>query len=65
MLKWLSVIVVVVVASTLLDAGSGKRPRLGALPGDLQWRVGGRMLRFPFMSTLLLSLLAWGLYRLL
>ncbi|MCB1889498.1 MAG: DUF2905 domain-containing protein [Rhodocyclaceae bacterium] len=65
MLKWLIVIVVIVVASALFDARPGRRPRLGALPGDLQWRMGGRVLRLPFMSTILLSLLAWGLFRLL
>ena len=65
MLKWLLVIVVIVVVSTLAQSAASRWPRLGELPGDVRLRVGGRVLRFPFMSTILLSLLAWGLFRLL
>lgn len=65
MLKWLMVVVVVVLVGGLISARPGRHLRLGMLPGDLSLRIGGRAFRFPFASTLLLSLLAWLLLRLL
>lgn len=65
MLKWLLVIVVIVIVSAVLQPGTSHRLRLGALPGDLQLRVAGRVLRLPFTSTILLSAAAWALFRLL
>lgn len=65
MLKWLMVVAVVVLVGGLIDARPTRRLRLGTLPGDLTLRIGGRAYRFPFASTLLLSLLAWLLLRLL
>jgi hypothetical protein len=41
------------------------RLRLGRLPGDLRFRLRGRDYLLPFASTLLLSLLAALLFRLL
>jgi len=57
MIRWL---VVVVLASILF---SGLMPWLrrfgfGRLPGDLDFRLFGREISIPLMSTLLLSLLA-------
>jgi len=64
MLKWLLVIVMIVVVSGLLDSGP-RRWRAGHLPGDLRVTVAGRTLQLPFTTTILFSLAAWGLFRLL
>lgn len=63
MLKWLLVIVIVVLVTGLIQPGVAQRLRLGQLPGDLSCRFRGRLYRFPFASTLLLSLVAWLLLR--
>jgi hypothetical protein len=57
MIRWL---IVVLLASILF---SGLMPWLrrfgfGRLPGDLEFRLFGREINIPLMSTLLLSLLA-------
>ena len=39
--------------------------RVGRLPGDVSFRLRGRVYHFPFATTLLLSLFALLLYRLL
>jgi len=64
MLKWLVVIVLIVVVSGLLQSRPG-RLRPGRLPGDLRLTVAGRTLYLPFATTILLSLAAWALLRLL
>ncbi|ANQ83578.1 DUF2905 domain-containing protein [Azoarcus olearius] len=63
MLKWFVVVVIVVLVSGLIQPGLARRLRLGYLPGDVAIRVRGRSYRFPFATTLLLSLLAWLLLR--
>jgi len=42
-----------------------RRFGLGRLPGDFDFTLFGRRWSFPLMSTILLSLLAMGLARLL
>lgn len=64
MLKWLLVTVLALVVF------SGLRPLLGRLgvgrlPGDLNFRAGGRDWSLPIASTIVLSLIAAGLARLL
>lgn len=64
MLKWLLVTVLALVVF------SGLRPLLGRLgvgrlPGDLSFRAGGRHWSLPIGSTIVLSLIAAGLARLL
>lgn len=59
MLKWFVVIVLIVLVTGLIQPGLAHRLRLGRLPGDLAFRLRGRTYRFPFATTLLLSLLAW------
>ncbi|HCX33972.1 MAG TPA: DUF2905 domain-containing protein [Rhodocyclaceae bacterium] len=62
-MKWIMTLVITVVVAGLY------LPRLTAwlgltrLPGDISVRVGGRELRFPFGSVVLLSLLATALFR--
>ena len=63
MLKWALVLFLVVVLLGLMHPGLAARLRLGRLPGDLRFRLRGRDYRFPFASTLLLSLLATLLFR--
>ncbi|MEN9317104.1 MAG: hypothetical protein RIS35_3497 [Pseudomonadota bacterium] len=64
MLKWLLVTVLALVVF------SGLRPWLarlgvGRLPGDLNFRAGGRSWSLPIASTVVLSLIAAGLAKLL
>jgi hypothetical protein len=63
MLKWFLVIVVLVLATGLMQPGLARRLRLGRLPGDLRFSFRGRAYHLPFATTLLLSLLAWLLLR--
>ena len=65
MLKWLLVIVLVVMLTGVLGSRPARWLKLGDLPGDLRWRLGKRQLHFPLTTTLLLSLVAWLLVRLL
>lgn len=62
MLKWILTLVITVF---LLGIWTPHGRRLGRLPGDLAVRFRGRIYTFPFASTLLLSLLAFLVSRLL
>jgi len=64
MLKWLLVTVLALLVF------SGLRPMLGRLgvgrlPGDLHFRAGGRDWSLPIASTIVLSLIAAGVAKLL
>lgn len=64
MIRWL------LVTALALFIFSGLMPWLrklgvGRLPGDLNFRLFGREWSIPLMSTILLSLLAMGLARLI
>jgi Protein of unknown function (DUF2905) len=64
MLRWLittfiALLIISAVAPWLRKIG------IGRLPGDLQFRIRGREYSLPFASTVLLSLLVWGLSRLI
>lgn len=65
MLKWAIALCLAVVLVGLLRPRAASRLRLGRLPGDLHFRYRGRDYLFPFTSTLLLSLAATLLFRLL
>lgn len=65
MLKWLLVLSVAVFIIGLLQPRLTALLRLGRLPGDVRLRLRGRDYVFPFTSTLVLSLLATALFRLL
>lgn len=60
--KWLLTVVLAVVVVGIALPRWRARARL---PGDLSLSYRGRRYDFPFMSALLLSLLAWALFRLL
>jgi hypothetical protein len=64
MLKWLVTLLLALVILAMVTPLFG-RISLGRLPGDLRIPVRGRMYYVPFTSTVLLSLLVWGIGRLL
>lgn len=64
MLRWL------LVTALALFLFSGAMPWLrklgvGRLPGDFEFRLFGRLWSIPLMSTIVLSLIAMGLARLI
>jgi hypothetical protein len=64
MLKWLVTLLLALVILAMVTPLFG-RISLGRLPGDFRIPVRGRMYYVPFTSTVLLSLLVWGIGRLL
>lgn len=64
MFKWLVVLLAVVFVLGLLQPRLARRLQLGRLPGDLRFTWRGREYVFPFVSTLLLSLLLTAMVRL-
>lgn len=65
MLKWLIALVLAVVVLGFMQPRAAAWLRLGHLPGDIRLRIRKREYAFPIMSSLLLSLLATLLLRLL
>ena len=64
MLKWLLTLLLVLVILAVATPLAG-RIALGRLPGDFRIALRGRVYYVPFASTVLLSLLVWGIGRLL
>lgn len=63
MLKWpLTLLVALAVLSIAMPWLS--RLGVGRLPGDMRFRLRGREYAIPFSSTVVLSLLVWGIGRL-
>ena len=65
MLKWLIALFAAVVVVGILQPRLAAWLRLGRLRGDVRFRWRGREYAFPFVSALLLSLLATLILRLL
>ncbi|MDO8931942.1 MAG: DUF2905 domain-containing protein [Rhodocyclaceae bacterium] len=65
MLKWLVAVFVAVFVLGLVQPRLAAWLGLGRLPGDVRLRWRGRELVFPFVSTLLLSLVATLILRVL
>lgn len=63
MLQWIIVVVVLVFVVGAFRSSLSRMFRLGRLPGDLNFSFRGRQYHFPFTSTVLLSLLAWLILR--
>jgi len=63
MLKWLLTLFLALVVLSLAMPWLA-RLGVGRLPGDLRFRLRGREVAVPFASTVVLSLLAWGIGRL-
>lgn len=64
MVKWLVTLFVVLLVLSLV-APRLSRFGLGRLPGDLRIPLRGRMYYVPFATTVALSLLVWGIGKLL
>ena len=64
MVKWLITVLVALFVLSLL-APRLSRYGLGRLPGDFRVPLRGRVLYVPFATTVVLSLLLWGISRLL
>jgi hypothetical protein len=64
MIRWM---IVVFLALILISwfAPALQKLGLGRLPGDLRFKLFGRQMFLPFTTTILLSLLAAGISRLL
>jgi len=65
MLKWLIALLITVLVAGVFLPRLAALLRVGRLPGDVSFRFRGRLYHFPFATTLLLSLLATLLFRLL
>lgn len=65
MLKWLIALLVTVFIAGVCLPRLAAFLKIGRLPGDFTFRFRGRMYNFPFATTLVLSLLATLLFRLL
>lgn len=65
MLKWLIALLAAVFVVGLMQPRLAAWLRLGRLPGDLRLRFRGREYVFPFVSALLLSLVATLILRML
>lgn len=63
--KWILTLAVAVAILGLFSPWLSHHLRLGQLPGDFAFRYRGRNYRFPFTSTLLLSLILFFLGKLL
>ena len=64
MVKWLITLLVALFVLSLLVPRLS-RYGLGRLPGDFRIPLRGRMVCVPFATTVLLSLLLWGIGKLL
>ena len=64
MLKWLLTTVVALVVLTAAMPWLARRFGIGHMPGDLRFNVRGKAYQLPIASTLILSLLAWLVGRL-
>ncbi|HUQ73612.1 MAG TPA: DUF2905 domain-containing protein [Burkholderiales bacterium] len=65
MVKWLVTLLLALVILAVVMPLVRRRIALGRLPGDFRIPVRGRVYYVPFASTVLLSLLLWGIGRLL
>lgn len=63
--KWLLALAVTVVVAGVAAPRLMRWLRLGRLPGDVTLRLRGREYHLPFATTLVLSLLATALFRLI
>ena len=65
MLKWLIVLLITVLVAGIFLPRLAALLRIGRWPGDISFRYRGRQYNFPFGTTVLLSLLATLLFRLI
>ena len=65
MLKWLLTTLIALVVLSAAMPWLARRFGIGRMPGDMRFSVRGRDYMLPLASTLLLSLLAWLISRLI
>jgi hypothetical protein len=65
MLKWILTLLLAIFLLGLVAPHLARFIRFGQLPGDVAVRFRGRVYRFPFATTLILSLLLWLISRLI
>ena len=65
MLKWLLTTVIALAVLTAAMPWLARRFGIGQMPGDLRFSVRGKEYLLPLASTLILSLLAWLVGRLI
>lgn len=65
MLKWLLTTVLALILLTAAMPWLTRRFGIGQMPGDLRFTLRGRHYLLPLASTLILSLLAWIISRLI
>jgi hypothetical protein len=65
MLKWLLATVLALIVFSAALPWLSRRFGVGTLPGDLRFRVRGREYLLPLASTILLTLIAWLIGRML
>jgi len=65
MLKWLLTTVIALAVLTAAMPWLARRFGIGQMPGDLRFSVRGKEVLLPLASTLILSLLAWLVGRLI
>lgn len=64
MLKWILTLLLAIFLLGLIAPHLARFIRFGQLPGDFALRWRGRVYRFPFTTTVLLSLILWLVSRL-
>lgn len=65
MLKWVLTLILAIFLLGIISPHLARFIRFGRLPGDFAFRFRGQEYRFPFVSTLLLSVLLWFLVRII
>lgn len=65
MLKWILTLVVAIFLLGIISPHLARFIRFGQLPGDIAFRLRGRVYHFPFVSIVLLSALLWLITRLI
>jgi len=64
MVKWLVTLFLALAILSVAMPVLRERLAIGRLPGDFRLALRGRVYYIPFMSSLVLSLLLWGIGRL-
>jgi hypothetical protein len=63
-MRWLATLFIALVVLTALQPWL-RRLGIGRLPGDLNFRIGGREYSFPFASTVVITVLMFVIARLI
>lgn len=65
MFKWILTLVIAIFLLGIISPHLARFIRFGKLPGDMVFRLRGRIYTFPFATTIIFSLLLWLLSRLI